>query len=121
MWSFTFHDASETVVDFGYQQWHSDGTEIMNSGGRSPASENFCLGVWAQTGSNRYALNHYALSYDPATGKLNARVNIKEEVVVDPANMTFTGPFTLTVYDPNGKKLQKITGRVDGQRITTQS
>lgn len=121
MWSFTFHDDNGNVVDFGYQQWHSDGTEIMNSGSRAPATENFCLGVWSQSGPYRYALNHFTLSYDASTGKLNAKGNIKEEVVVDPTGMSFTGPFSLTVYDPNGKRLQKITGRVDAQRITISS
>ena len=31
------------VLDFGYSQWHGDGTEILNSGARAPATENFCL------------------------------------------------------------------------------
>ena len=35
-----------TEVDAGYSQWHSDGTEIMNSAGRSPITGSFCLGVW---------------------------------------------------------------------------
>jgi hypothetical protein len=34
-----------TVVDMGFSQWHSDGTEILNSS-RPPATSNFCLGVW---------------------------------------------------------------------------
>src|SRR5260221_14560101 len=38
-----------TVVDMGFSQWHSDGTEILNSS-RPPATSNFCLGVWAKTG-----------------------------------------------------------------------
>jgi len=37
-------------VDAGYSQWHSDGTEIMNSGGRAPNTGDFCLGVWAKVG-----------------------------------------------------------------------
>src|SRR5437868_14202120 len=63
LWSFTFHAGGHTI-DFGYAQWHSDGTEIMNSGGRAPSTENFCLGVWASTGTSSYHLNHWALSYD---------------------------------------------------------
>jgi hypothetical protein len=34
-----------TIVDMGFSQWHSDGTEILNSS-RPPATSNFCLGVW---------------------------------------------------------------------------
>ena len=50
MWSFKM-TAGGNQVDFGYQQWHSDGTEFMNSGGRAPATQNFCLGVWRQVGA----------------------------------------------------------------------
>src|SRR4029077_12448882 len=31
-------------IDSGFVQWHSDGTEIMNSG-RPPQNGDFCLGV----------------------------------------------------------------------------
>jgi hypothetical protein len=74
-----------TLLDWGYQQWHSDGTEIFNSGGRSPATENFCLGVWAKTGGSTYRLYHVALSYD-ASGTLNGTAKIREQVAVDTAD-----------------------------------
>lgn len=121
MWSVQFL-AGGATIDFGYQQWHSDGTEIMNSGGRAPATGNFCLGVWKQTGRSTYKLNHFALSYDPATGKINAKVNIKEDVIVDQRGDNFSGPFTFDVYDPNsGALLQHIAGRVVGKRVTVNS
>ena len=63
MWSVTL-TANGGTFDWGYQVWHNDGTEIMNSGSRAPATENFCMGVWAQTGPFSYKLNHFALSYD---------------------------------------------------------
>ncbi len=117
MWSVTF-TAGGNVIDFGYAQWHSDGTEIMNSGGRAPSTENFCLGAWAQTGALSYHLNHYALSYTPA-GVLNAKVNIKEDVVVDPGGSSYAGPFTIDVYDPTGGTLlQHVAGRVVGRRVS---
>jgi hypothetical protein len=116
MWDFKFI-AGGATVDFGYVQWHSDGTELMNSGGRAPATENFCMGVWKQTGPSRYHLNHYALSYD-ASGALNAKVNIKEDVVVDAKGTSYSGPFTLDVYDPNsGALLQHVAGQVTAQRV----
>jgi hypothetical protein len=34
------------VVDFGTQQWHSDGTEFLISGGRAPSTGDVCMGVW---------------------------------------------------------------------------
>ncbi len=37
-------------IDFGYVQWHSDGTEMMNSGTHAPSTQNFCMGVWRRNG-----------------------------------------------------------------------
>ncbi len=117
MWSVQFF-VGTAMIDFGYAQWHSDGTEIMNSGIRPPATQNFCLGVWAQDGPSRYKLNHWALSYD-MNGALNGRVNIREEVVVDADADSYSGPFTIDVYDPNTHALvQHVAGRVAGKRIT---
>ena len=53
--------------------------------------------------TGRYHLNHQALSYDAGTGQLNARVTIKEDVMLDPSGNSFAGSFTLDVYDPSGK------------------
>ena len=116
LWSVTL-SAGGGTFDWGYQVWHDDGTEIMNSGSRAPATENFCLGVWAQTGAFSYKLNHFALSYD-AVGALNAKVNIKENVTVDGKGATFSGPFTADIYSPGGGLLQHVTGQIVGQRIT---
>ncbi len=117
MWSVTFVAGGDTI-DFGYQVWHSDFTEFTNSGGRAPSTQNFCLGVWAQTGPFSFKLNHFALSYSPS-GVLNGRVNIKEQVVVDPRGATFAGPFTIDVYNPKtGALLQHVGGRIVGKRVT---
>ena len=117
MWSFKMTSGGQTA-DFGYQQWHSDGTELMNSGGRSPASQNFCMGVWRQMAPSKYHLNHLALSYDPSTGTLNARVNIKEDVTLDPTGMTYSGSFTIDVYDPSGTTaVAHQSGQVTAQRV----
>jgi hypothetical protein len=118
MWSVVFQSGA-TTIDFGYQVWHGDGTEIMNSGGRAPATGNFCMGVWEQTGPLSYKLNHFALSYDAGTGALNARVNVKEDVVLDAKGTSFSGPFTFDIYDPKGVTLlQHLAGHITGQRVT---
>ena len=44
---FLIHDGDP--LDAGYAQWHSDESEIMNSG-RDPATSNFCLGTWKRIG-----------------------------------------------------------------------
>ncbi|HXS05306.1 MAG TPA: hypothetical protein VN723_00845 [Rhizomicrobium sp.] len=114
MWSVSFL-AGGTQIDFGYQVWHDDGTEFMNSGGRMPVTQNYCLGVWQQTGPVSFKLNHFAISYD-TSGNFNGRVNIREEVVVN--GNTYSGPFTIDVYDPKTDKIvNHVGGRIVGQRI----
>ncbi|MBV9528743.1 hypothetical protein [Sphingomonas sp.] len=118
MWSFRMISGGQTV-DFGYTEWHPDGTELMNSGGRAPATGNFCMGVWKQTGTNTYHLNHWALSYDSSSGALNAKVNLKEDVTLDSRALRYSGTFTMDVYDPNTNAVvQHAHGQVVGLRVT---
>jgi hypothetical protein len=132
MWSFQFVSKGNTthnptipdgaVLDFGYVQWHIDGTEIMNSGGRPPATENFCLGTWQKTGQNTYQLTHFALSYDAASGNLNGKVVIQEQVTVSPGGTKYTGTFTIDVYDPKtGAPVDHVAGTVAATRLTVDS
>jgi hypothetical protein len=118
LWSVRFV-AGGHLIDWGYQVWHSDGTEILNSGGRAPATENFCLGAWAQTALNRFTLTHYALGYDASSGALNAKVTINETVGLNADGSKFSGPFTETVHDPKtGAVLVTVSGTIEGQRLT---
>lgn len=110
------------VLDFGYQQWHSDGTEITNSGGRAPATENFCLGVWTSVGRRTFRLNHFALSYDAVTGALNGKVRIQEQVLLSRDGTTLKGTFSIDVFDPvTRQQVDHLEGVVNGQRVTVDS
>jgi hypothetical protein len=109
------------LIDFGYGQWHSDGTEIFNSGGRAPATQNFCLGVWGRTGYLAYELNHFALSYDAPSGSLNGTANIREQVTLSPSGDSYTGTFTIDVYAPNGSHVDHLAGTITGTRLTVDS
>lgn len=116
MWSFKFI-ANGTTVDWGYTQWHADGTEFLNSGGRAPATQNYCMGVWTQVAPGKYHLNHYALSYD-STGALNAKVKIKEDVTLAASGATYSGTFGIDVYDPTTNALlQHVGGQVTAERV----
>lgn len=117
LWSISLV-AGGAQVDWGYSEWHSDGTEIMNSGGHTPASGNFCLGVWRQSGPNTYHLKHYPLAYDPSTGQLAAKIILTEDVSIQAGGAVFTGPFTEDIYDPTGANLlQHIAGTITGHRV----
>jgi hypothetical protein len=112
----------EVLLDFGYQQWHSDGTEITNSAGRAPATENFCLGVWTKIAPRTFRLNHFALSYDALTGVLNGKVRIQEQVILSKDGNQFTGTFSIDVFEPVANQhVDHLEGIMTGERLTVDS
>lgn len=111
------------LIDFGTAAWHSDGTELMNSGIRNPADGDFCQGAWRQTGESTYFLNHYALAYQG--GSYVGPANIRLQVNV--AGNRMSGVFKLVQYlastTPGHEfdqttPLVTITGTVSGTRVT---
>jgi hypothetical protein len=107
-----------TVLDAGYVAWHSDGTEITNSGARPPMTGNFCMGVWKQAKHSTFKLNHFGLSWDPTGTTFIGPANLRQEVVVDRSKNSYSGTFTVDQYDTNGNLLAHIAGNVTAQRIT---
>ena len=105
-----------TVIDKGFSQWHSDGTEILNSS-RPPVTQSFCLGVWKKVSPGHYKLNHFPISWDQ-NGNLVGIANIREEIALSPNGKSFTGTFTLDQYDQAGNTLAHIIGTVSATRIT---
>jgi hypothetical protein len=107
------------VVDNAFAQWHSDGTEIMNSS-RNPVTQSFCMGVWKKEDSRRYELNHFAISWDPTThpDAPEGLANIREDVILSHNGKTFSGTFTIDQYDQSGNLLVHLTGELEGRRIT---
>ena len=118
MWAVTFTSKGK-LFDFGYSIWHSDGTEFLNSGARAPVTQNYCLGVWKEVKPDSYSLNHLALSYD-TSGKLNARVRIREDVKLSGNGNSYSGSFTIDAFDAaTGKtRLQHVAGTITGKRVT---
>ena len=112
-----------TGIDWGFQQWHSDGTEITNSGGQLPATGNFCTGVWEQAGRGAFRLNHWAIAWNlPGTdpSDLAGLINIRELVTVDRTGNSMSGTVSLDLYMPDGTTFLAHLGEgtVSGERIT---
>lgn len=105
-----------TPIDAGFSQWHSDGTEIMNSS-RPPATGNFCLGVWKKTGPVSYTLTHKVLNFDP-NGTLIGPGTIHEDVTLNGRGDSFSGRFTIDLYDLSGNVIAHVAGEITGTRIT---
>jgi hypothetical protein len=109
------------LLDFGYQQWHSDGTEVVNSGGHSPASANWCIGVWSQTGFLTYEMNHFPIAYNPTTGEIANYINVRGQITLSPGGDSYSGTFTIDVYDLMGTHVDHLAGNVLAKRITVDS
>jgi hypothetical protein len=131
MWHVTFtantmNGASipATMVDNALVVWHSDKTEIMNSG-RPPQDGDFCMGVWEEVGHSKYCLNHFAwggnaFPTEPPTeiGPPAGPTHITEKVTVSPDGKSYSGTFTLDAYDTSGNIATSFTGVITGTRIT---
>jgi hypothetical protein len=108
-----FNPPDGAILDHGFAQWHSDGTEIMNSN-RTPATGSFCLGVWKKVGSH-YKLNHFALGFDD--GVTLGYNNIREDVVLSRDGDTFAGTVSLSLFSADGHPGPVLHGEVVGTRI----
>lgn len=131
LWKFVFTATSPFAgpFDAGYVAWHSDGTELMNSG-RAPTTGDFCMGVWKQIGRSTYKLNHFGLSWafdanapvtGPGTGGATfiGPANVREQVTVDRSGNSYEGTFTVVQYEPDGVTVvATVTGTVTATRIT---
>ncbi|MDB5819011.1 MAG: hypothetical protein JWQ11_2651 [Rhizobacter sp.] len=115
-----------TTVDFGTQQWHSDGTEFMISGARPPSTGDVCMGSWEQTGRSTYKLKHIALSWvsadrdaGPSPAAYLGPAIIRESLTLNRRNNAFEGTFTLDQYkDDEVTLLVHLSGTVKGTRFT---
>ena len=110
--------SSGTTVDVGFDQWHSDGTEVLNDTPPA-ASGNVCLGTWEKIAARTYSLVHPAFNFD-AAGTTVASIFIeREQVTVSPDGNNFTGIFTWDSYDSSGHPLRgsHLAGTLTGKRI----
>jgi hypothetical protein len=95
LWQFKLGGFS---VDWGTQAWHSDGTEIMFSGGQNPETGDVCQGVWRKVGESVYTLNHIAMGWMAPGGPFGLRVHYHMVVKLNPQANAFSGTYTASVY-----------------------
>ncbi|HLG95071.1 MAG TPA: hypothetical protein VKX49_02035 [Bryobacteraceae bacterium] len=115
LWKTTSYSGAQ-VVDEAFEQWNSDGTEVLNDN-PSPLLGNICLGVFIKAGAATYKLKHPSWTYDN-NGNLNGTAIIREQITVAPSGNTYSGTFTVDLFDLNGTHLVQLGGTVTGQRIT---
>ena len=108
------------VFDEGFDQWHSDGLEVLNDNALPvPANGtgNVCLGVYKKTGPRTYKSKHPAWIFD-ATGTLVGTTVILETLMVDRSGSHYTGSFEWINYDLKGNVTSDTKGEVKAERIT---
>jgi hypothetical protein len=105
------------VIDWGFQQFHSDGTEVLNSGS---GPKKICFGVWGkETGPSTYKVNHFPIGYTPDGTAFVGPINLSEKFTLSQDHNSFTGTFTIDLYNPGGSVVvQSIVGRLGGKRVT---
>ncbi len=106
--------------DEGFDQWHRDGTEILNdTAPPQPAngSGTVCLGVFKKTGPGTYKLKHPFWSFD-ANGNLAGKGFINQDVTLDASGDSYHGSFIFDLYDLSGNLIFEATGELTAERIT---
>ena len=114
LWHVTFVSDGQ-VTDEGFDQWSSDGTEILNDN-PPPSTGAVCLGVWAKSGSV-FQLKHPSWTFDDS-GNLTGTAIIQERLMLADDGQTYQGSFTVDVYDLSGSVLLHLEGDVAAERIT---
>ena len=107
-------------VDEGFDQWHSDGTEVLNDNGEPEPPNStgaVCLGVFKQTGPRTYKLTHPGWFFD-ANGSLSNVVELLETITVDKNGNSYQGSFIENIYDLSGKRADQLKGTLTATRIT---
>ncbi len=106
--------------DEGFDEWHSDGTEILNdTAPPQPANGagTVCLGVYKKTAPATYKLRHPFWSFD-ANGNLAGSGVILETVTLDEDGNSYHGTFTFDQFNLSGNLIFEATGQLNAKRIT---
>ena len=66
-----------------------------------------------------YEVNHFALSYSATSGALVNKINIQEQVTLDPSGNEYSGTFTITIFNAAGtQQVDHLAGTIAATRVT---
>jgi len=111
-----YYTAGPNVVDEGFDQWNSDGSETLNDISPPPTG-NVCIGVWAQTGPLTYQLKHPTWIFDQSNINVAGVGTISEQVTLDPSGNSYSGTVTLDILDLTGASQLHATATIMAERI----
>ena len=91
----------------------------MNSGGHTTNTGNFCLGVWVRSGMFTSRGESFRARYDPTSGALLNKINIREQITFDPSGNELGGVFTVDIYNAAGtQQVDHLAGTIAATRVT---
>jgi hypothetical protein len=102
LWQNVMTASEGFVFDFGFQQFHADGTELMISGGVPPTIGNVCIGTWERAPGGVIKLVHVTWNWagdevigDPPTGYFWLEVTLR----TNDRGTAYTGTFYTASFD----------------------
>jgi hypothetical protein len=114
-WFVNFYSGGK-IWDQGFDEWHSDGTEILNDNAFPPSAGDVCLGVWAEIGHNTFKLKHPAWNFDANNNFIGTNF-LYETVTIDDDHDSYRGYFVFDTYDLSGKLTSRTTGTLKAHRM----
>ena len=119
LWRTTFISAG-ALWDEGFEQWHSDGTELAIDNAVPPLLGNVCVGVYKQSGPHTYSLRHVTWNWGASGAPLAGNFLLLMTVTLDPHGNTFSGNFVSDSFDTFGVVIPELhfEGTVSAERIT---
>ena len=123
LWDVIFKDSGGNFFDEGYDQFHADGTEILNDI-PNPAFGNVCLGVYERDDHHKplsYRLHHVFWNFDGG-GNLAGRGEWDSVLTLDHSGNNYSGTWTMNNFDLSGNlitsgPLAPSSGTLKAKRI----
>ncbi len=106
------------LFDEAFQQFHSDGTEMMLSRGLPPVLGNVCVGIWKQTGPRTFKLKHTAWNWT-VDGAWTGTFVMEATITLSRSGARFSGTWSADNFDTLGAPIpgQHFEGVARGTRI----
>jgi hypothetical protein len=74
-------------------------------------------GAWEQTGDHQFAATFLSILYDSQTGENMGQFKLQQTITLGDKGDEWSGPFRLTVTDPDGNVVAVVDGSAQASRI----
>jgi hypothetical protein len=123
LWKTVFKLSDGSVVNVGFNMWHSDGTEWALDSAVPPALGDVCLGVWEHSGPRTFDTIHSNFNVDPTGTTIVSIFEERLHVTLSANGDSWAGSFTWDCFTFSGTRIVDpangcgIGGTATGARI----